>query len=480
MKARSLKSNVILNGIRTLIAVIFPLITFPYVSRILQVENLGKVTFSSSIITYFSLIATLGISNYAIREGARLKGNKENLNNFSSEIFSINLISTIFSYVLLFISITLIPSFQDYSKLLIIQSSTIIFTTIGVDWIYSIYEDYFYITIRSVITQIVSLCLLLLLVKEKNDYYLYALVNVISSVGSNIFNFFHSKKYCDLKFVINKNLIKHIKPILIIFSTSIATIIYVNLDITLLGIWSGDYFVGLYSVSVKVYSIIKTFLASILIVSLPRLSFYIAENRNEEYYKVLNKVLNLLVLILLPSALGMFLLSDEIIMLLSGSSYLPATNSLRFLCIGLIFSLLAWFISSSILLPFKKESSILKSTIIGAITNLLLNIILIPFFQQNGAAIATAIAEFIVLLISYFYARKLIDSKNIKIYIFPCFAGALIIIVVSIILKNFISNDLLYTVFTIFFSTIFYFVCQIVFKNQFVLDLLRDRKIKHE
>ena len=105
---KSLKINGILNGIRIISTMIFPIVTFPYVSRILQVENLGKVNFAISIISYFLLIATLGISNYAIREGARLRDTKS-INDFASEVFSINVISTLISYIFLIFLLILIP-----------------------------------------------------------------------------------------------------------------------------------------------------------------------------------------------------------------------------------------------------------------------------------------------------------------------------------------------------------------------------------
>ena len=147
---KSVKINIILNALKTMASIIFPLITFPYVSRILQAENIGKVQFAASIISYFSLLASLGISMYAIREGSAIRDDKEKLEKFCSQIFSFNVLSTIVAYIGIIILLIFMKREAEYKYLIIIQSMTIVFTTLGVDWINSIFEDFKYITIRSI------------------------------------------------------------------------------------------------------------------------------------------------------------------------------------------------------------------------------------------------------------------------------------------------------------------------------------------
>jgi len=471
MKEKSLKLNAALYGIKIGLSILFPLITFPYASRILQVENIGKINFSNSIISYFSLIAALGVSTYAIREGAGIRTNQKKLTEFANEIFTINVLSTLLSYLLLAILIVLSPRLQNYMLLLFIQSIAIIFTTIGVDWIYSIYEDYFYITVRTLIFQLVSLILLFILVHTKEDYYLYALVMVISNVGANILNFIHSRKYFKIKLTKSLNLSKHIKSILIIFSTSIATTIYVNSDLTMLGLFSGDYSVGLYSVSVKIYMIVKLLMVTVVTVALPRLSFYIANGMNNEYNKTLSKIFNSLIILVIPAIVGINILCEEIILILSGKNYLEASSSLHILSISLIFSILAIFTTSAILLPMKKEIYILKATIISAIVNVLLNFFLIPLFKENGAAISTVIAEFLVLSISYMEARKYVKLRGIGKNLFSSIIGCLFIFIFTLVLKKVTNNLISYTILTTLGSVVVYYLVLLLFKNQLVLEL---------
>ena len=138
----SLKINALLNSISSIMAIIFPLITYPYATRVLQAENLGRVNFASSTISYFSLIAVLGITSYAAREGVQYRSDRKKLNQFCSELFTLNIFTSIVSILLLIICYLLIPKFHEYKILLIIYSMTIIFGTIGLSWLYTLEEDY--------------------------------------------------------------------------------------------------------------------------------------------------------------------------------------------------------------------------------------------------------------------------------------------------------------------------------------------------
>ena len=196
MNMKSMKANAFLNGFSSVLNLVFPLITFPYISRVLGVESIGEYNFSNSVVSYFLLIAGLGISTYAIREGSQYRNEPKLFNKFVSEVFTINLIATILSYCLLFVCVFLADRLREYKILILVLSLQIVFTTIGVGWIYSIYEDYRYITIRSICFKVLSIFMMFAFVKDANDTLNYVLISVIASVGSNTLNFFHVKKYC--------------------------------------------------------------------------------------------------------------------------------------------------------------------------------------------------------------------------------------------------------------------------------------------
>ena len=263
MRKNSLKANTFYSIIKSCSTIIFPLITFPYISRVLLAENIGKINFSNSIVSYFTMLASLGITTYAVRECSYVKENIEELENTSSEIFTINILTTILAYSLLAISLIVFPNLSSYKKLIVIQSINIIFVTLGADWINTALEDFKYITIRTFVFQLFSLVLMFLFVKEPRDYLKYAIITVISSSGGNLLNIFYRRKYCKIKIVFHVDLKKHLPPIMTLFAMILAQQIFVNSDTTILGIFKGDYQVGLYTTSVKIYNIINTFMSSI-------------------------------------------------------------------------------------------------------------------------------------------------------------------------------------------------------------------------
>ncbi len=465
----------VLNVVKNFLTIIFPLITFPYVSRILQAENIGKVQFATSIVSYFALIASLGISTYAIREGAFLKKEPEKLKGFCNEIFSFNVITTGISYILLAITMIFINKSSDYLLLIAIQSITIIFTTLGIDWINSIYEDYLYITIRSIFIQILTLILTFTLIKSTNDYFWYAIILVISSVGANILNFFYVKKYIRIKFTFKINIKKHIKPIIILFSSTLATTIYNSADVTMLGIMRGDYVVGIYYIGTKIYSIIKQLLNSAIAVVIPRISSYNSDSKQKEKDELLNKILKVIIMILLPTITGIAVLSKDIVLLISGEEYINSSASLFILAFALLFAVIANFSSNLILVTHKEETKSLIATITAAITNFILNFALIPLWAEKGAALTTVIAEMVAAIISTIYARKYFKPQKFKKILLSGIFGCIIIITYAMFIMNLNLNRIFKIGTTIIGSVLIYFLLMYII-NKKEIDLM----IKHK
>lgn len=479
MHQKSIKLNAILNVIKSLLSVIFPLITYPYASRVLGVENLGKVNFSSSIITYFSLLASLGITTYAIREGAKIREAKNKFSNFANEIFSINVVTTIISYIVLAIVLLVVYKLKEYRLLIIIHSITIIFTTFGVDWINSTYEDYAYITIRSLIVNVISMLGLFLFVKTEDDYYIYAALSVISNGIICLSNFIYCRKYAKFKLTRKINFKKHIKKIITFFANNLAVYVYVNIDTTMLGIMVNDYAVGLYSVAVKVYTILKNIFAAIYTVTIPRLTYFASNNKLQEYRKLITQISSVIILVLLPCAMGLFILSSDIIMILSGEAYLEAVPSLQVLSISIVFALLGGIITQCINISLNKEKVTLKATAISSICNFLLNLYFIRAFNEVGAAITTAISEFIVLIyciINFKDIFKYIDKSKITKNIITALIGMIIVWIVGEVIKRNISNLILRDLLIMLFSCILYIFVLTITKNEMFIDVLRKIK----
>ena len=186
---KSIKVNFIMNVLLTASSIIFPLITFPYISRILLPTGTGKVAFATSVISYFSMLSALGIPVYGIRACAVVRDDKNKLSKIAHEIFIINLTTTVLTYIIFFTCLALIPKLHQDSDLYIICGLTLLFNLLGMEWLYKALEEYSYITTRSIVFKIAALVLMFLLVHAKSDYLIYGAITILAGVGSNIINF---------------------------------------------------------------------------------------------------------------------------------------------------------------------------------------------------------------------------------------------------------------------------------------------------
>lgn len=467
----SLKINAILNSISSIMAIIFPLITYPYATRILQAENLGKVNFASSTISYFSLIAVLGITSYAAREGVQYRSDRKKLNQFCSELFTLNIFTSLASILLLIVCYLLIPKFHEYRILLIIYSMTIVFGTIGLSWLYTLEEDYLYITSKSILIQFISLIILFVVVKDSDDYYKYAAINAFANVGSNIFNVFYCRKYIDLRICFNlRKTFQHLKSCLIFFSSSLASSIYSNIDTTMLGFICTDYHVGIYSASVKIYVMIKTLLTAITSVTIPRLTYYRTHNMETMFQQLVSEIFKIMITLLLPVVIGINVISKELIEILLGPGFQSSESLLKILAFAVFFAIFATIINGCILLPYKKEKLVLKATVTAAIINLVMNFAAIPLFEENGAAVTTVISECVVMMIGWRFARKIVKLQNMRKIVITSIVGCMAIIITAYGCEIFISNTVILLCLKIVLSVIVYFGSLLFMKNEIVIE----------
>ena len=378
-KKKSLAVNAVLNTVKTVASMVLSVLTFPYAARALGAEALGTYNFSYSIVSYAILIAGLGTMSYAIREGTRYREDTIKMRQFVSEIFSISVISTAISYVCLYGVLFFSPNLESYREIVLIISAEIVCSTIGVSWLSNIYEDFFYITVRTLAFQVLYVVLLVVFVHQPTDILKFVIILTFTNCGANILNFLYlRKKYVKFEFTFKCNWKKHLKPIMIIFSTKIAITLYVNSDKTIIGLLTNDYEVGLYSAAVKIYSLVKEVLVAMITVLIPRFVIILHNKNRDEANIFFSRVFVTLSVLLVPATIGLFLVSPEVIYVMCGLEFLSAGNTLRILSIAIIFSLYANIYSTCILIPLRKERVVFYATVISAAVNVGLNFLLIP------------------------------------------------------------------------------------------------------
>lgn len=468
---KSIKVNALLNAIKQSLSVIFPLLTFPYVSRTLGSVEYGRYAFSTSIVSYLSLLAAFGINNYAVREGARIRNNQDKISHFASDLFTVNLITSATAYIILFILVHYSTKLQDYKLLIATQSLCIILTTVGMDWVNIIYEDFLFITIRYIVIQVLALIAVFLFVKSPNDTLIYCLILVSASYGGNLINLVYIRRYVQIKINKKINLKFYMLPLFVLFFNSLTTVIYVNSDITMLGVLYSDHDVGIYSFAAKIYNIIKYFINAVMITVVPRLA-YLKEHDETKYRNYIQIIANVLLTVLLPITLGVFLLSDSLILIAGGEEYLQGNSPLKVLAFSLIFSLISSIYTNCVLIINRLEKRCLIATASSACINVVLNLILIPLIGIVGAAFTTVIAEMVNMFIQSFYSKRELDiwfgikTKNILSII----VGSLLVIFICLVSNkiwagNNMMNVCIRVAMAVIVSIIGYVMVLILLKN---------------
>ena len=478
MREKSLKKNAVLNAFKQVCTIIFPFITFTYSSHVLGNQKVGMYSFSQSVISYFALIAALGVSDYAIREVAIIRDDKKKVDKFASEVFSLNLISTIIAYCLLFILLSVWGRLNPYRYLILILSVQLILTTVGTDWINTAYEDFFYLTVRYIVLEIIGVAAMLILVKGPEDLLIYTLISMFSTSGGNLLNIGYVRRYAHIRPTLHLNLREHLKPILTLFCNSIALTIYLNSDITILGILKDDATVGIYSISTKIYLMIKALINAIIMVAVPRLSNIIARDEKAQYSKTASEIANVLFLLIIPVSVGIFFEAPNIIYLVGGEGYLLGINALRIYSFTIVFAVLSCFMSYAVLIPFHNEIYFMISTFIAAGINIGLNFVLIPIISLNGAALTTLLAEATVVTISGFRAKKLSQIMLDKRCILTELVGAGFIACICIGVKHIINGYIQELFISMIFSVIAYCIVLFTLKNRCFLNLVNPFLLK--
>lgn len=437
--AQSVKVNYILNLINTGTQMLFPLITFPYVCRVIEADGIGQINFFQSIISYISLFTCLGIPMYAIREIARDRSDVVQMNRTAMEILLLHSMLTLVGYAIVAILCLTVPQIQVNIPLFLILSLTIFFTAIGCEWFYQGIEDFKYITIRGLIIKTVSVVLLFIFVKSKTDLLYYGCYTVFGVLGGNIFNFFRLRKYIHRENIIFSELHikRHIKPVLKVFSFSVVTSIYLQLNTVLLGFLKNALSVGYFAAATKVMQMLLTMSACLGSVMMPRASHLIAENKEDEFNRLIQKSYDFTLAIALPMTIGLIFCAPSLITALCGVKFEHSILPSQIIAPIILMVAISNVFGIQVLFPKGKINIVTLCCGIGAVADLILNLCLIPFFSYIGTSIAYLGAEVATTVSMYFIGRKYIPiiyfKKSHLTYALGCVVMALALYGISLL-----------------------------------------------
>lgn len=421
LKKDSLPLNFILNSLVAFFSMLFPILSFPYASRILHPEYVGRVSFAESIVAYFLLFSQMGMPTYGTREIAKVRSDRNKLIKLTSQLFLINFSMAICSYLVLILASFLVPRLHEDQWLYLVMGLALFMNAMGMEWLYKGLEEYGVLAKRSFGLKILSLLSIFLLIHKQEDYLVYGFLYMLAAYGAGILNF--RAAYCDLlrghlhfdkvKSDIKEAFHRHLSHIAIFFAMTCATTIYTHLDTVMVGAMSGNTELGYYNAAVKIKTLLVAITTSLGIVLVPRITNCIMERKADALRRYI-RITFLFTASFSLLSLGFFeCFATQSILLLSGQEFMPAVPAMKVIMLTVPLIGFSSLTGLEILVPFHKEKIVLYSEVFGAVIDFVINLWLIPIYGSVGAAVGTVIAELGVLAFQTIYI--LIKRKDFRL-----------------------------------------------------------------
>jgi len=468
----SIKKNIFYNVSLSILNVLFPIVTAPYISRVLGVENIGVIRFVIACVGYFALFAALGISLYGMRELAKYRDDQEKCSQIFSSLFTIVCCSTLMITLFFILSINIIPEFKEHRLYFSLYGITLYLVPITMDWYFQAKENFRLIAIRSFVVKLFALGALFAFVRERSDIVPYILISVFSVVATQIWNLCYAYKTGLRIRLRHIELRKHVVPMLVFLCSSVAVSIFAAINIVMLGFLSSYEQVGYYSSSDFILSAILGLLAAMAFPLFPRFSFNNAKRDDDTNAILQQKVFDLISLLSVPMAVGLFLVSSRFVPLFFSSEFSGSIVPLQIISIRVIVVGLNIFFGTNTLLAFGYEKKYMLSVACAALLSFFLNFLFIPRYGATGAAIAIVIADsFACGIIIYFVYKITLTRVHWKtmgiasLFTLPFF-------VLYLLCEKFIIDDIAFLSVFVSISVVLYFSLQLLAKNYLVCKVV--------
>ena len=401
----SVQKNFMWSSILTVSGYFFPLLTFPYVSRVLGVTNIGICNYVDSIITYFCVFSAMGVAVVGVREIASVSDQEERRSNTFISILLLNALFTLISIIILLICITYISKFQEYKTLFYIGLLKLVSNLFLVEWFYKGIEDFSYITKRAIIVKSLYVISIFIFVRQQDDYIIYFTLTILHICINALVNLMHLKSHLRIR-KLSISFSPYIKSYVIMGIYTILTTMYTTFNVAILGYISGPKEVGFFTTSTKVLSIILALFTAFTNVMLPRMSSLQSNHEDEKFIAMIGKSMNVLFMFAFPLVVYFFIFSPDVIGLIAGKGYEGAITPFRIIIPSILVIGYEQIIIIQALMPMKKDNVILVNSCIGASIGLILNFVLIPYYGSVGTSVAYCLCEFSVLCSALFFFRK--------------------------------------------------------------------------
>ena len=467
----SVKKNYLYNLLYQMTSVLLPVLTIPYVSRVLSADGIGINTVTYANTQYFILRGSLGISIYATKKIATIREKKDKLKKTFWEIFSIQFTGCILAYMVF--ALTLGQS-HKYGVFYMLQGFYILAAAVDISWYFLGIENFKNASLRSFFAKIISVILIFIFVKTRDDLWKYILINAGTMfVGQLIMWFYVGKDMLKVKEIGKLKIAMHIMPILALFVPQIATQVYTVLDKTMIDLFKGAVEAGYYDQSQKIVRILLSVVTSLGIVMLPRIANLFSKDDLNEVKKSLRKAFVVISFLSIPITFGLIGISDKFVPILFGNEFLSVIPLTKISPVLVIIIGLGNVFGTQYLLAIGKNKEYTASVCIGALVNFCFNLLLIPRFAAMGAVIATVSAELSIALIQFWFARVVFDFTWIKETYKYWVSGILMLAIVRLI-GNVTPISILFLVLQIAIGSLVYFISLIILRDKFLFEAIEN------
>ena len=474
MGKKSITKNYIYNTIYQILTLILPLITTPYVSRVLGAQNIGIYSFTISIATYFILFGTLGISMYAQREIAYVQENVKERSKIFWEVILLRFITMSASIIIYYFTYINGTQYQLYYKILVLE---LIATILDISWFFQGIEDFKKIIIRNIIIKIVSIASIFIFVKTQNDLVIYFLIYVLSNLIGNISLWFYLPNYIEKISIRELKVYRHFKSVIGLFIPQIAAQVYTLLDKVMLGYIKIDKTeVGYYEQAQKIIKMLLTVVTSLGTVMVPRMANIFINGKKEELKEYMYKSFNFVFFISIPMIFGIIAVSKVFVPIFFGQGYDKVVIVMSVISPILLMIGISNVIGTQYLLPTKRQKEFTISVTCGAMVNFCVNMIFIKKYGAVGASVATVIAECIVTGIQLYFIRNDIEIKKIMAKLKNYIIIGLIMFIVCILIGNTIKNNLYSIIMQVLMGGIIYCTGLYIIKDRFFVYVIEKVK----
>lgn len=392
----SLKKNFFYSALLTVANYVFPLITYPYVSRVLGVANIGICNFVDGVVDFFIMFSMMGITVVGVREIATSKGNRTELNNVFSSLLSLNAITSLLAALALLVSILFVPKLYAYKELMYIGVIRLLSNFLCIEWLFKGLEDFRYITLRSIAIRSLFVVSVFIFVRKPEDYSIYYLLFSLTFLINASINLVYSRRSVSFSLK-NLRLRGMAGPFFLIGLYTIMASLYTSFNTIYLGFVSSETQVGFYTTAAKIYGMVIALFSSFTAVMLPRMSNVLSEGREDEFKAIVQKVLRVLFSLGVPIILLMETEAPDIIRIISGAGYEGAILPMRILTPLILVIGIEQVLVLQTMMPKKYDREVLVNSIIGAIVGISLNIMLVKRLASVGSSIVWLSSELVVL-----------------------------------------------------------------------------------